>query len=278
MPRKPSLHAYLIDVRELAPSWLLLYATSVAIQAFLAPLRAVVAYGLLRLGLSVFGQPTGSAHVLAWIAGYGPLVLSLATLTLPLGGWLWQQRSGGRTPSERERLLFEDAFSVLAQADPQLRPPRSWFVLDEQTANAAAYADTLMLTRGLIESGHLQGVLAHELGHMNSADARLSAALYRLTTPPRRRLRFPLWALGILVTGEAGLWLMRLPWSAYWRGREFAADRYAASLGQGEALSRFLEQNALLYDLPVPFPWLGEHSHPATEHRLDRLMQLEAEE
>jgi hypothetical protein len=34
---------------------------------------------------------------------------------------------------------------------------------------------------------------------------------------------------------------------------------------------RFLEQHALEYDLPVPFAWLSEHSHPSTEHRIDRL-------
>ncbi len=278
MQTKPSLSAYMIDVRELAPAWLLLYAASVVIQAFLAPLRSAVAFGLLWLTFTILGWSTASVHVLSWVAGYGPLILSLATLVLPLGGWLWQQRSGGRTPSERERLIYEDALAVLSQADPKLRPPRRWFVLDTHTLNAAAYFNTLMLTRGLIESGYLEAVLAHELGHLNSSDARLTAALHRLTTPPRSRLRFPLRTLGFLVSGAAGAWLMRLPWASYWRSREFEADRYAARLGQGESLARFLEQHALEYDLPVPFLWLTEHSHPATEHRIDRLAQLEAQE
>lgn len=278
MHAKPSISAYLIRVRELAPAWLSLYAVSLLIQAFCAPLRAAVSYGLLWLILTVLGKSTASLHLIAWIIGYGPLILSAATLLLPLGGWLWQQQSGGRTPSERERLIYEDALAVLSQADPKLRPPRRWFVLDEPTVNAAAYADTLMVTRGLIESGYLEAVLAHELGHLNSSDARLAAALHRLTTPPRRRLRFPLRTLGFLVSGALGVWLMRLPWSAYWREREFQADRYAAALGQGEALMRFLEQHALDHDLPVPFRWLTEHSHPSTEHRIDRLAQPEAEE
>ncbi|HEV2975293.1 MAG TPA: M48 family metalloprotease [Solirubrobacteraceae bacterium] len=278
MQEKTSLSAYLIDVRELAPAWLLLYAVSVVIQAFLAPLRAAVAYGLLWLTFTILGWSTSWVHVLAWIAGYGPLILSLATLALPLGGWLWQQQSGGRTPSERERLIYEDALAVLSQADPKLRPPRRWFVLDTPTVNAAAYFDTLMLTRGLIESGSLEAVLAHELGHLNSSDARLTAALHRLTTPPRSRLPFPLRTLGFLLSGAVGAWLMRLPWASYWRSREFEADRYAAGLGQGEALARFLEQHALEHDLPIPFLWLSEHAHPATEHRIDRLAQLEAPE
>jgi Zn-dependent protease with chaperone function len=275
MHAKPSLSAYLIDVRELAPAWLLLSAVTFGIQIVLAPLRGAVAYGLLWLILTILGRSTALVHLLAWFAAYGPLILSLATLVLPLGGWLWQQQSGGRTPSERERLIYEDAVAILSQADPKLRPPRRWFVLDVPTINAAAYFDTLMVTRGLLESGYLEPVLAHELGHLNSSDARLAAALHRLTTPPRSRLRFPLATLGLLVSGAVGAWLMRLPWASYWRGREFAADRYAAQLGQGEALARFLEQYALEYDLPVPFPWLSEYSHPATEYRIDRLAQLE---
>ena len=277
MRAKP-ISAYLIRVRELAPAWLSVYAVSLWIQAFCAPLRAAVSYGLLWLILTVLGKSTSWLHLIAWMIGYGPLIFSVATLLLPLGGWLWQQQSGGRTPSERERLIYEDALAVLSQADPSLRPPRRWFVLDEPSVNAAAYADTLMIARGLIESGYLEAVLAHELGHLNSSDARLTAALHRLTTPPRRRLRFPLRTLGFLVSGALGVWLMRLPLSAYWREREFQADRYAASLGQGEALMRFLDQHALEHDLPVPFRWLTEHSHPSTEHRIDRLARLEAEE
>lgn len=275
MQATPSLSAYVLRARELAPSWLALYAMSVLIQFFVAPLRAGVVYGLLWLIFTILGKSTASVHVVAWIVGYGPLILSLATLLLPLGGWLWQQQSGGRAPSERERLIYEDALSVLSQADPQLRPPHRWFVLDEPNVNAAAYSDTLMLTRGPLESGYLEPVLAHELGHLNSSDARLVAALHRLTTPPRSRMRFPLRTIGFLISGALGVWLMRVPWAAYWRAREFEADRYAAALGQGEGLARFLEQHALANDLPIPFLWLTEHSHPATEHRIDRLQQQE---
>ena len=65
----------------------------------------------------------------------------------------------------------------------------------------------------------------------------------------------------------------RSPWAAYWRAREFEADKYAAGLGQSQELARFLDTNALVHDLPVPFMWMSEQSHPATEHRIDRLHQ-----
>lgn len=267
----PSASDYVISAEEIRPGWVLLYAGTFALQVPSAVIRWFFGYPLLWLIFKILGWSTGLVQSLALLVGFGPLALSLLTLLLPLGGWLWMQQSGGRAPSGRERLIYEDALAVLTQARPGLRPPRRWFVLDRPIANAAAYADTLMLTRGLLESGFLEPVLAHELGHLNSSDARLTAALHRLTLPPRRRLRFPLRTLGFLASGALGAWVTRTPWAVYWRAREFAADRYAASLGQGPALARFLDTSALEDDLPVPFMWLSQHSHPATEHRIDRL-------
>jgi Zn-dependent protease with chaperone function len=273
MRPRPATSAYLINSGELSPGWLALYAGTFAIQLACAAIRGLIAYPLLWLILTIAGRSTAPAHTLAWVAAYGPLAVSLAALILPVGGWLWMQQTGGRTPSERERLIYDDALAVLGHADPHLRPPRRWFVLDEPATNAAVYADTLMLTRGLLESGQLEPVLAHELGHLNSSDARLTAALHRLTTPPRRQLPFPLRSIGFLASGALGAWITRTPWAAYWRQREYAADAYAANLGQGQALARFLDTNALANDLPIPFLWLTEHTHPATEHRIDRLEQ-----
>ena len=261
---------YVITPREISPGWVLLYAATFAIQTLCAAIRALLAYPALWLALTIAGHSTASAHALALVIGYGPLALSLATLILPLGGSFWRMQTGGRTPSQRERLIYEDALEVLQLADPRLREPRHWFVLDDPHVNAAAYADTLMVTRGLLESGHLEPVLAHELGHLNSSDARLTAALRRLTTPPRRRMP----VVGFLASGALGVWLTRRVWAAYWRTREFESDDYAARLGQARPLARFLDEYALENDLPVPFIWLSEHAHPATEHRIDRLYQL----
>jgi len=267
----PPAGEYVITPGELAPGWLMLYAATFAAQFLCGMARWVLAFPCVWLVLAIAGEPTAPAQALAVAIGFGPLVLSLATLVLPLGGWLSQARLGGRAPSQRERLIFEDALAALRGVDPDVRPPHRWFVLDEPLCNASAYADTLMLTRGLLESGQTEAVLAHELGHLNSSDARLTAALHRMTTPPRRRLRFPLRTLGFVLSGAAAGWLTRAPWAAYWRQREFQADAYAARLGQGEGLAGFLETNALEGDLPVPFVWLSEHSHPPTEHRIERL-------
>jgi Zn-dependent protease with chaperone function len=83
--------------------------------------------------------------------------------------------------------------------------------------------------------------------------------------------------VAFLATGELALWLTRSAWGIYWRGREYQADRYAAGLGQADQLAEFLDINALPWDLPVPFVWLTEESHPPTEHRIDRLYHHEAQ-
>jgi Zn-dependent protease with chaperone function len=267
----PRTGAYLISKEELAPGWLMLYAITLVLQLPCAVVRGMVTYAVLWVGLKILGQTTSPVNTIALILSYGPLVLSLATLILPLGGWWWEQQTGGRAPSERERLIYDDAIAQLKHANPDLREPRRWFVLDEETINAAAYADTLMITRGLLETGYLEAVIAHELGHLNSSDGRLAAAVHRLSTPPRGEVHRGLKTIAFVATGAAGMWPVRAMWGVYWRAREHYADHYAASLGQATGLSEFLDTCALENDLPVPFIWLTEHSHPPTEHRIDRL-------
>src|ERR1039457_4743018 len=237
--------------------------------------RGTLAYVVLWLAFTITGKSTVHVNTLATVIAYGPLVLSFATLILPLGGWWWEQQSGGRSPSERERLVFEDAITSLTYHDPGLRPPRRWFVTDEQEQNAAVYADTLMITRGMLESGYLEAVLAHELGHLNSSDARLAAALHRMTTPPRWEVHWGLRTIALIATGGLAVRLTRAPWGVYWRAREHHADLYAANLGQAQSLAMFLETNALEGDIPVPLVWLTDTTHPPTEHRIDRLLQHE---
>jgi Zn-dependent protease with chaperone function len=216
------------------------------------------------------------------------------------GGWWWRSRMGGREPSERERSAYEAAVQELrVRSSEPIREPRSWFVFDVPEPDAAVYGGTLALSRGVFESAYLPAVLAHELGHLNTSDGRLTAALTRIVIhpPPRSAEREPREtrievvtndrvALGITFFG-ALLWLARKAvrfakggfglrllapfWGSYWREREYLADEYAARLGEGRELADFLEVHALLHDHPVPFVWLSEHTHPPTELRIERL-------
>src|SRR5580704_18910822 len=100
----PPTSSFVISSEEISPGWVLLYALTFALQALCAAVRGFIAYPVLWLLLTLLGKPTALAHPLAWVIGYGPLVLSFATLVLPIGGWLWMQQEGGRSPSQRERL------------------------------------------------------------------------------------------------------------------------------------------------------------------------------
>jgi Zn-dependent protease with chaperone function len=71
--------------------------------------------------------------------------------------------------------------------------------------------------------------------------------------------------------GGLGLWLLKPFWGRQWREMEYAADQYAAMLGQGDELADFLEINSLAFDQPVPFTWMAAVTHPPSELRIDRL-------
>ena len=77
--------------------------------------------------------------------------------------------------------------------------------------------------------------------------------------------------------GGLGLRMLEAVWCSYWRQREYAADAYAAALGQGNELADFLEVHALMHDHPVPFFWKSELTHSPTELRIDRLQAAASE-
>src|SRR5262249_10591909 len=101
------------------------------------------------------------------------------------GGWWWRTNMGGRDPSERERAAYRSALALLRGGGAvSLREPSGWFVLDLPEPDASVCGNTLVLSRGLLETTYLPAVLAHELGHLNTSDGRLTAALNRLVIHP----------------------------------------------------------------------------------------------
>jgi Zn-dependent protease with chaperone function len=281
---------------------LLLYVLTFAVEVPVILTRMLIAWVLLGLVLLLSGHSTASALSLASYLALIPTAWSLIALVTPLGGgWWWRANLGGRKPSEREQAAYQDAIELLqAHTDGRLPVPSGWFVLDDPQPDAAVCGSTLMLSRGLLETDHLPGVLAHELGHLATPDGRLTAALNRLVIkpPPVRsepkdeqradvmilandRIMLGLFGLRALARltgmtcrfarGGLGLRVTAPAWGAYWRAREYKADEYATSLGQADELADFLEIHALIHDHPVPFLWLTEHTHPPTELRVDKL-------
>jgi Zn-dependent protease with chaperone function len=284
-----------------SPSTLALYLATVIAEVPVIIARTVLTFAVIVLVLLIKGEPLGGAQGLAEIALI-PTGWSVLALMTPFGGgWWWAQNMGGRDPSQRERLAYQDAVEHLqAQATGEgLRLPGFWFVVDEPLPDAAVCGNTLMLSRGLLESEYLPAVLAHELGHLHSSDGKLTAAINRLIINPLPKTHekqpaqqnlvvasgdkllltitmfgAALWVLRLIVRfaqGGLGLRIMAPGWGSYWRQREYTADQHAARLGQAEELADFLETHALIHDHPVPFIWLTEHTHPPTELRIDKL-------
>jgi len=252
--------------------WLLTYLGAVALGAFIP------------LGLG--------AEQLALLAAFLPLAWSVLGLLLPGRGLVWTRRIGARRPSAEEAGLIDDAWRLLRAVEPGVPEARAVYLLDDPIPAGAARGSSVVLSRGLLESDSVTPVLAHELGHTTTLDGRLTEALARLKlwggSPrpadhrseaagqpvggERRGLFVGLIRLALrLAGGGCAARLLAPLWSAYWRSREYAADAYAASLGQGEDLARHLAA----VDLPLDFPRrrfpfdLAEH--PPVALRIERL-------
>jgi Zn-dependent protease with chaperone function len=281
---------------------LALYAATLVAEVPVIFTRMLLTLAVAVIVLLSKGQSLAGAGSLAELALI-PTGWAIFAIVTPFGGgWWWSNSMGGRQPFERERAAYHDAVQLLqASTSVPLRLPSLWFVLDEPQPDAAVCGNTLMLSRGLLESEYLPAVLAHELGHLATSDGKLTAAINRLVIDPFPKARdrdgepkqrdlvvvggerflltvtlfgAVLWGLRRIVSfakGGLGLRITSPFWGSYWREREYTADHYAATLGQAEELADFLEIHALMHDHPVPFIWLTEHTHPPTELRIDQL-------
>jgi len=264
--------------------WVALYAITLAGQWFAVFARWLILYLTLALIALITGWPI-PANTIAVAIACAPLAVSLLALLCPpliapLDGRWWEISSGGRAPEPDEQEAFANAIGQLRQVDPKLRAPRHWFVAEEPGQNASAYASSLCVDRGLLESPYAPAVIAHELGHLHSSDARLSSALNLMLLVPMDTPTFrPLWSLAFrglawIASGQAVLWFTGNAWEMYWRSREFAADRYAARLGQGAALARSLEHHSLPYERSIRRMRFSRASHPYTKPRIAKLRAL----
>ena len=118
---KAGAPSYLIGRRDLNPGWIGLYAATWGAAVVLLAVSLLRRAGVVWLLNAIAGWQL-PINTLALAIGFGPLALSLATLVYPSGGWWFEQSQGGRRPSERERIVFGEAFGELWHFD-QLRPP-----------------------------------------------------------------------------------------------------------------------------------------------------------
>ena len=252
---------------------------------------------LVCLGAATVGAfvPLGpSAGALACAAAFAPLVWSVAGLTLPGRGQVWRRRLGARRPTAEEGLVLADALALLRGFDPSLPDP-VLYVLDDPLPTAAVRGRALIISRGLLERDSLAAVLAHELGHVDGVDGRLTEALARLVVwadplgppnlhgapqppedfrpePQRSLIWSSLRLFARLAGGGCAEQLLAPLWATHWRAREYAADDHAAQLGQGEDLARHLADFEQPFDAPQPGLLFKAANHPPVALRIERLL------
>jgi Zn-dependent protease with chaperone function len=262
-------------------TWAILLALTLTLELPFAWLRYKIGRFIAYPITLALVHDRGVALFLIFVLSFFGIIRAVISLAAPVGaGWWWRNQEGGRQPSGAEQVSYTDAIAELTSQREHVHAPREWFVVDNAQPGAAVCGDTLMVTRGLLTNPYLIAVLAHELGHLNSIDARLTCALNRVIFKEPRRdpefeaknppggitllWRFVMWFL----RGGIGVKLLGPSWASWWREREYVADQYAKDLGYGEEFADYLEEYGLFYDRPVPFVWLTLQTHPPVELRI----------
>ena len=128
---------------------------------------------------------SGLANVLPWIVVGGYFAWATSALIVPFGaGRYLADGIGARRPTAEEAEAYRDATSSLP-LDGVKRLPKSLYVLDRHELNAAVVGDAIIINRTVFDSEYLTAVIAHELGHLNSMDVRVSCAANRLASLAR---------------------------------------------------------------------------------------------
>ncbi|HEX4033579.1 MAG TPA: M48 family metalloprotease [Solirubrobacteraceae bacterium] len=274
--------------------WIKLYLLALAVLIPTAIFGLLTVF-LLTLLVTLIANGRGNfelATLLAWIIVAGYFAWATSALIHPLGaGRYFAEGIGARRATTQEADAYRDATSTLKLEQVQ-RTPKCLYVLDRHELNAAVVGDAILVNRAVFDDEFLPAVIAHELGHLNSMDARVSCAANRLASLANitaywrtgtteawlsgRKLGC-LWGLAMLIvrgcSGGLQTKMMAPAWASWWRLREYAADDYAGQLGQAQELATFLEENALLYDTPIRFLWTSTESHPPTALRVERLRE-----
>jgi len=221
----------------------------------------------------------------------------------PPGQALLRFTLGFRQPigSESQRLQplldgLSDKVTELSGRD--LKPVL--YMVDDPAPNAMAVGGhSVGVTRGLLDTfddAEIQGILAHELGHLYYRDSRQGAAMYGAFWPTllvHRLLSFilPMIAptslfsllligmfylllLGILWGIIIILWLWNLVINLLSRRQEYRADAFAAELGLRDEMIRGLEKLSVMDYGKKGLIARLQDAHPNIMSRIGRLERV----
>ncbi len=208
------------------------------------------------------------------------------------------------TATEKERLLplFEKVYAEASLKGKLISSNVKLYIVDDIPINAFALGrNTIAVTRGLIENmddDEIEGILAHEFGHMAYGDPQISTlialgttfylwillffkGIFRLfevatkfDTHNTSSLSYIFMAITALI--DLGIKIIMFIWLAIVAGggrkKEYRADSFAKELGYGEALLSALYK---LYDLQISdkrkLVDRIKKEHPRTAYRIEAL-------
>lgn len=259
--------------------------------AVIPSLRTLTVIG--GIGATIAAFFLGFVLVTALSVSIGPLIWSLLHLIfpgLPGGGWYTRWSLGARIPSQREKLNYERALAaVRARTRKNFTVPSHMFVMEGMKEQAFVIGTVIYISKMALHpmpgsddpSRHLEALLAHTLGYVNSANGRLILALRRLVVPPMYLLSYfagetapgnfmirfaagmagasgavTVWIISFVLSlagGGVGELLLSPFWGGLFGRAIYSCDDWAAEAGYAQELIDYLEFHDGLFDIAVPY-------------------------
>lgn len=268
---------------------------------------SVLIYFVLNIGIVLFSSALLFADAGGPIIGLFFYFISLAIALSPLGEAILRMSLRAEKivrPDHKARLdpLFQEVYRKALEKDPSLSKDIQLFLTADDEDNAFATGrKTICLTRGMLrhDDRTIQGVLAHEFGHLSNRDTDLVLLITVgnfFVTLFFIFYRIIIWFVGIVASFASrslgGLVLsffidivfvlMVSLWTKIGvllvmkssRANEYEADFFAYELGYANELIYFLDQlGHPTYERGL-FRALSK-SHPTNDSRIAKLMEAE---
>ncbi len=274
---------------------------------------AILSTGFILFVLKTIGVPISPTQCVVIIVGW---VLYCVGVGPYVSAHYLFRHSKLRMPTLEEEKLIDSLFLEVQQRTLFTNPVRLWISEESGLEAFAAGSRTIAISKGMLKimtHDEIKGIMAHELGHLESWDCRIGAAyitamkLTGLIWRPftivqskiRKRFILLFAVIGFLYfvyVYPASKTTHTLPliivfcfilvfplfrrlndfcWFVVSRFREYRQDAFAFSIGYGQNLLDALIKSTLDGDMPVNrYQNLMKGSHPIIYNRIRRLEKL----
>ena len=222
-------------------------------------------------------------------------LVSLVVAFSPLGEWLLRVISGARkirTEKDRNYLMpiFNAVYEDVKESNKRISRNIQLYIDEDKDINAYAFgSNSISVTRGAMDcltEEQLKGVIAHELGHMNNGDTKVTLVLtvgngafsimwLFLRFASRKYEKSGDLAYVFILVGIIKF-LMAIFIAVGNRRNEYMADKFAYDNGFGEGLLETLYLfNEMSGKERIPLKERLKASHPNLDKRIERIEQLQ---